>query len=240
MKKYLLGLGLIFGLISTTSAQQFSYGLKGGVNYTMGGEIRGERSGVNSNGEPNHWNGTAEGSSQIGFHGGAFLQVNFGKFFLRPEVVYTSIALKFDFPKYPTQYHTPKKASLYEVQKFDIPFMIGYNVWGPVDIYAGPVYSNILSSTLEGEEVLDEVVAQNTPINLQGGVKAEFGRFGLDLRYEHSLSTPETQNLDLANGEYGVNRAYFEDSRINQVILSVIFKIGGPGLNEGRRRKACY
>ncbi|MFD1079797.1 hypothetical protein, partial [Longispora fulva] len=64
MKKYLLGLGLIFGLISTTSAQQFSYGLKGGVNYTMGGEIRGERSGVNSNGEPNHWNGTAEGSSQ--------------------------------------------------------------------------------------------------------------------------------------------------------------------------------
>lgn len=224
MKKIILGLGIFFSLISSAYSQEFSYGLKGGVNYSMGGQITGESSGVGN------WDETLEGTPAIGFHGGVFAQVNFGKFFIRPEVVYTSLELDFEFPT---------KTSTYSVQKFDIPLMIGYNVWGPLDVYAGPSYSNILDSSLMGNELEAPIVVQNTPINAQAGAKVEFGRFGLDVRYEHSLSTAEVQDLDIVRSEYGVNRAYFDDARINQIIVSVIFKIGGPGLNE-RRRRACY
>lgn len=224
MKKLIFGLGIFFGLTTAAFSQEFSYGLKGGVNYSMGGQITGESSGVGN------WAETIEGTPSIGYHGGAFVQVNFGSFFIRPEVVYTSLELDFEFPN---------KTSTYAVQKFDIPLLIGYNIWGPLDVYAGPVYSNIMDTSLMGNELEDPIVAQNTPINVQAGAKVEFGRFGLDVRYEHSLSTAEVQDLDIVKSEYGVNRAYFDDSRINQIIVSVIFKIGGPGLNE-RRRRACY
>ena len=224
MKKILTGVLFLLSFVTTTYSQEFSYGLKGGINYSMGGQITGENSGAG------YWYETLEGTPAIGYHGGAFVQVNFGRFFIRPEVEYVSLELDFEFPK---------KTSTYSVQKFNVPLMVGFNIWGPMDIYAGPAYSNILESSLMGNESDDPIVAQNTPINAQAGAKFEFGRFGIDLRYEHSLSTAEVQNIDIINDEYGVNRAYFEDSRINQFIVSVIFKLGGPGLNEGRRR-ACY
>ena len=224
MKKIILGLGLFLSLITPAVAQEFSYGLTGGVNYTMGGKI----TGITSNGL--YWGGTAEGQGEIGYHGGAFVQVNFGDLFIRPEVIYTSLETTFEFPQ---------KPSTYAVQTFTVPLMIGYNIWGPLDVYAGPVYSNVLDSSLMGHESTDPIVVQNTPINAQAGVKVEFGRFGLDVRYEHSLSTAEVQTIDIVNSEYGVNRASFNDARLNQVIVGVIFKLGGPGLNQGRRR-ACY
>lgn len=224
MKNILIGFLFFLGFTTSTYSQVFSYGLKGGINYSMGGQITGENSGAG------YWDETIQGTPAIGYHGGAFVQVNFGNFFIRPEVAYVSLELDFDFPK---------KTSTYAVQKFSVPLMIGYNVWGPLDIYAGPAYSNILESTLMGNESEGPIVAQNTPINAQAGAKVEFGRFGIDVRYEHSLSTAEVQNVDIINDEYGVNRAYFEDARINQIIVSVIFKLGGPGLNEGRGR-ACY
>ena len=224
MKNSFFALIFIFGGISLGFSQELSYGLKGGINYTMGGQI----TGIDSGG--GQFSGTVEGSGEVGFHGGAFLQVNFGNFFVRPEVVYTSIESTFDFPIQP---------AAYSVEKFDIPFLLGYNVYGPVDVFAGPVYSNILNSRLEGEEVLNTIVVQNSPINFQVGAKVEFGRFGIDIRYERTLSQAEPQGLDIINAEYGINRATFDDSRLNQIIVGVILKLGGPGLNQ-RRRRACY
>ncbi|WP_029035365.1 outer membrane beta-barrel protein [Salinimicrobium terrae] len=232
MKKYLLSLIIILAAtVSSFSQTTFSYGLKGGINYSMGGEIQGESSGEG------YWDGIAEGEGAIGFHGGIFAQVNFGNFFIRPEVVYNSLTQEFAIP-------LREENTEYSVQTFTIPLLVGYNIYGPLDIYAGPVYSNVLDAKLFGEETERLIVVQNTPINAQIGTKAEFGRFGLDIRYEHSLSNAERQNLEMDNkgvfgGAGGANRAYFEDARLNQVIVSLIFKIGGPGLNE-RRRRACY
>ncbi|MDX1762095.1 MAG: outer membrane beta-barrel protein [Christiangramia sp.] len=232
MKNYLLGLLFIFAATSPAFSQTtFEYGLKGGINYSMGGEIRGITS------SSTYWGGTVEGEGALGFHGGIFSQVNFGKFFIRPEVVYNSLTQEFAIPK-------REENTEFNVQSFTIPLLLGYNLYGPLDIYAGPVYSNILDAQIPNEELRDVIVVQNTPINAQIGAKVEFGRFGLDVRYEHSLSDAEAQELDFVNSEYGgnqggANRAVFEDSRLNQVIVSLIFKIGGPGLNE-RRRRACY
>ncbi|GHA26119.1 hypothetical protein GCM10007103_04290 [Salinimicrobium marinum] len=222
MKQYILSLFLIFGVTSLSLSQEISYGLKGGINYTMGGQITGTQARFSDE--------TFEANGEIGFHGGAFGQINFGNFFVRPEVVYTSLESTFEFPNQP---------ATYSVETVTVPLLVGYNIFGPLDIYAGPVYSNVLSSTLEGEEFLDPIVVQDSPINAQIGAKVEYGRFGIDVRYEHNLSSEEVQGLDILNAEYGVNEATFDDSRLHQVVVSIIFKIGGPGLNE-RRRRPCY
>lgn len=222
MKQYILSLFLIFGVTFLSLSQEISYGLKGGINYTMGGQITGIQARFSDE--------TFEANGEIGFHGGAFGQINWGKFFVRPEVVYTSLESTFEFPNQP---------STYSVETVTVPLLIGYNIVGPLDIYAGPVYSNVLSATLEGEEFRDPIVVQNSPINAQVGAKVEYGRFGIDVRYERNLSSEEVQGLDILNAEYGINEATFDDPRLHQVIVSIIFKIGGPGLNE-RRRRPCY
>ena len=232
MKKYLLGLLFIFAVTATGFSQTtFSYGLKGGINYSMGGEVEGFDSTLS------YWDGIVEGEGALGFHGGVFGQVNFGKFFIRPEVVYSSLTQEFAIPK-------REENSEYTVQTFTIPLLLGYNIYGPLDVYAGPVYSNVLDADIYGDEANEVLSVQNTPINAQIGAKVEIGRFGLDVRYEHSLSDPEVQGVDFDNKLFGgpdggANRGAFNDARLNQVIVSLIFKIGGPGLNE-RRRRACY
>ncbi len=124
---YLLIIGLF--LVSITHAQEFSFGIKGGVNYVMGGQITGN----SSNGL--YYDGTVEADSKIGFHGGAFFELRYKKFLLRPEFIYSSMETEFPFPKAP---------SIYAVDKISVPLLIGYNIWGPIDIYAGPAYQNVL------------------------------------------------------------------------------------------------
>ena len=231
--KYLISFALLLVTSLTVQSQTtFEYGLKGGISYSMGGEIQGNDSTLN------YWDGIAEGEGAIGFHGGVFGQINFGKFFVRPEVVYSSLTQKFDIP-------LREEKTNYSVQTFTIPVLLGYNVYGPLDLYAGPVFSNILDSSIYGAEGDPVIGVQNKRVNIQAGAKVEFGRFGLDVRYEHSLSNAQVQELDFDNTLFGgksggANKAWFNDARLNQVIVSLIFKIGGPDLNNGRRRRPCY
>ncbi|MFV8224794.1 outer membrane beta-barrel protein [Christiangramia aquimixticola] len=221
---YLLFIGFFF--FSAANAQEFSFGIKGGANYVMGGQITGN----SSNGL--YFDGTVEAESQVGFHGGAFFEVRFGKFFLRPEFIYSAMETEFPFPKAP---------AIYSVDKISVPLLFGYNIWGPIDIYGGPAYQNILDGTLEGTEPPNQtIIAQNTPLAGQIGVKAGFGRFELDLRYDHSLSTAESQGLDIINADYGINKANFDDARLNQILLSLSFKIFDSAANPGRRKGGCY
>lgn len=226
MNKKVYLLILVLFCFTLTHAQEFSFGIKGGANYVMGGQITGN----SSNGL--YFDGTVDADSKIGFHGGAFFEIRFGKFLLRPEFIYSAMETEFAFPTAP---------SIYAVDKISVPLLLGYNVWGPVDIYAGPAYQNILDSSLEGTEPPNQViVAQNTPLAAQAGIKAGFGRFEVDLRYDRSLSTKEEMSLDIVNSDYGINRATFNDTRLNQILLSLSFKIFDSEANGGRRKGNCY
>lgn len=210
----------------------YGYGIKGGVNYAMGGQITGSDSSLN------YWGGTVQGEGGIGYHGGAYLQVNFGRFFIRPEVVYNSLKQNFDIP-------LRESYTSFNVETITVPLLIGYKIFGPIEIYTGPVYSNVMNAKLEGLENAERtIIVQNTPINVQAGAKIELGRFGLDLRYEHTLSQKERQDLSFNNNYFGgenggANKAWFDDARLNQIIVSVTFKIGGSGMGV-RRRGSCF
>lgn len=192
----------------------------------MGGQITG------NNSTQGYFDGTVEATPKLGFQGGIFFELNLGRFFLRPEAYYTTMETEFDFPS---------KASAYEVEKLSIPLLFGYNIFGPVDIYLGPAYESIISSSLQGTEPADkEIVVQNTPLAAQAGVKVRFGRFELDLRYDRSMATKEQQPIDIINSEYGINKATFDDARLNQVLLSLSFKIGDSSNRRSRSGRGCY
>lgn len=214
--------------LSTVHAQELKFGLKGGINKTFGGTITGIAS------TPQYTDDTFHAEGEIGFHGGAWAQVNFGRFFVRPEAYYAALESRFDFPTQP---------SIYAVDVFTIPVLAGFNVWGPLDIYIGGAYNNIMNSSLEGTEPADQtIVVQNNPISALAGLKVEFGSFGLDFRYDRTLATEERQNVDIVNSIYGINRANFEDARLNQFIVSLTIKLWDSSNDNRRRRRggSCY
>lgn len=192
----------------------------------MGGQITGRQSGPN-----NDWAETITGQGKMGIHAGVFLQFNFGELFLRPEIIYTSLESSFEFPR---------KPATYVVEKFDIPFLVGYDLQGPLSIYAGPSISYLLDAKLEGDEKETFLVVQQIPVSAQFGALLEFGNFGVDLRYEHSLFKADAQTLDiLENGPegYGANLVSFEDTRLHQVIFGVTYKFTNT---ESNRRRYSY
>lgn len=196
----------------------------------MGGEITGIAS------TPMYPDDTYNAEGEIGFHGGIWTQLSFGRFFLRPEVMYSVLESRFDFPRNP---------AIYNIDLLSVPFLAGYNVIGPLDIYAGPVYNKVIDARLEGTEPTTDpplIVVQNFPLSAQIGAKVEFGSFGLDIRYDHTLATPEVQSLDILFSEYGVNRATFDDARVNQIIVSLTLKLFDSE-NAGKKRRrggSCY
>ena len=99
-----------------------------------------------------------------------------------------------------------------------------------------------MNATMEGTQPVNQtIVVQNTPLAVQAGIKASFGRFEIGLRYDRSLASQETQIIDFDNGEYGINLTEYDDLRVNQFLVSLSFKIGDSESNTGRRRgRGCY
>ncbi|CAN5194310.1 hypothetical protein BH23BAC2_BH23BAC2_02700 [soil metagenome] len=230
MNKFIVLISLALFSLTAAQAQEFKFGVKGGINKTFGGQITGIASTSQYTGD------TFNAEGEIGFHGGLWTQLSFGRFFLRPEVMYSKLESRFDFPRRP---------SIYNVDLLSVPFLVGYNVWGPIDIYAGPAYNKVMDARLQGTEPTDNpplIVVQNFPLSAQVGAKVEFGSFGLDVRYDRTLATEEPQGIDIVNSTYGINRATFDDSRLNQIIVSLTIKLWDSE-NIGKRRRrggSCY
>lgn len=245
--KTLLTTLLILTGITISNAQRFGYGITAGTNFTSGGQIKGNP--INEGGELVYWNGTSQGQSKAGFHGGAFVEVNFGDFFVRPELVYTSLKSEFVFPN---------RISTYSIDKLDVPLLIGYNVANILGLYAGPVYSPIFKNSFDYKESTivridgeprfyegNSLQEPDIPVNLQLGIKSEFSGIGVHLRYEYNLSSPTPEKIDILNQDIGrdingVNVATVEDARLSQLILSLSYDFSDLYSSSDNRRRGKY
>ena len=60
----------------------------------------------------------------------------------------------------------------------------------------------------------------------------------LDLRYEYTLDSGKNQRIDIPGL---MNNAYFDDGRLNQLMLSLNFKLwDSENPWNWRRRRSCY
>ncbi len=197
MKK---GILILLMLFTASTYAQSGFGITGGLNYADNGEI--EYSDITSAGE----DAVKGGDSKAGYHAGLFYRAEFAKFFIKPELLYTETKSSYEY--------NDRKAD-YSIQKLDLPVMVGINLIGPVNVFAGPSLQYILENDFEGVSLGD--VENEFTVGAQFGAGVQFGGFGVDVRYERGLKDNEAAVLDL-NDPDGVQRV---DARPSQIIFSL-------------------
>nr|WP_308427545.1 outer membrane beta-barrel protein [Arenibacter certesii] len=192
MKKRILM--AVFALVSITAfAQKGSgFGIKGGLNY-----------GANGNYFESAENAYESPKSNVGYHLGVFGK--FGdKIYFRPELVYT---------KMKSEYNNDN----FDMSKLDAPLLVGINVVGPLQVFAGPALQYILDTDFKDVEFGD--VKNEFSVGLNIGAGISFGNLGIDLRYERGFSKNE---VDIVDGVLSGDRI---DTRPDQLILSLAISL---------------
>ena len=198
MKKRLLILMLIAG---TSALAQSGFGVKGGLNYSDNGKI--EYTDLTGAGENIL---EEEANRKTGYHFGIFYRADLGPLFLKPELLYTTTK---------SSYNYDNETADFDVTTLNLPILVGMNVLGPINVFAGPSLQYYLENDFEGLS-LEELENEFT-VGAQFGVGVQFGGIGIDVRYEQALSENQAEMARSIGGEENVRL----DSRPNQFILSL-------------------
>jgi hypothetical protein len=193
MKK-LIVLALIF--IGGTAVAQSSYGIKGGLNYGAAGDYKTISEGFDDA-------TTIKGKNKTGYHLGGFAKFEFLGIFLQPELVYTRLNTEYDTFEY-------------KIDKIDAPLLVGLNVFGPLNIKAGPSFQYILNNELDNSTVQISEVEDKITLGYQLGAGINLGRLGFDVRYEGAFKE-NTAFSETASENFSI------DSRPSQWIFSLAY-----------------
>ncbi len=203
MKKVLLVCLLFFG-VSQYSDAQVQFGLKAGVNY-------------NSDSFNNVSNDVLDGAeSRTGYHVGVWFRAKLPVvgLYLRPEFVYTELSNDVTYDN-----STLARTTDFKLRKIDVPVLVGKKIFGVGNVYAGPAFQYTLSSDF-GLSDLSEVSIDQFSLGIQLGGGIEFGRLGIDVRWERSLSKTETRFVDNS-----INSDISFDTRVSQIIFGVSYRL---------------
>ena len=199
-----------------TYSQEFTIGARGGLNYYSIGDIN-SRGGSIQAGKPDE---LFSPQKELGTQFGAFLNIEFGKIFIRPELNFASHKNSYDFPD--------KRAS-WKRSRIEVPILIGYEIFDPITIYTGPGFNFYKDARLDGVQVTTFSDGgpdlEKSAMNLNFGIMLKAGRFGIDLRYEINSRESEEELLDIIRSEYGVNLADLRSYKTNIVSLSLFIDI---------------
>lgn len=218
------------------SSQDYTVGLKGGINqnnigdfYSIGGSIG---AGVPDESFP--------AENEIGHQYGIFFNVQINYFFIRTEVNFVSLENFYDFPTKPAKW---------SAKQVDIPILFGYNIYRPVSIYSGLIFSSITEMTMEGWEDTGwpgtaPFTYMNSSTSISAGILIKFSRIAVDFRYQYGLSPVLEQRLDMIKTfeGYGVNIGDLVEYNSSQFMLSLqvdLFSFGG-GRNRNNRFKSDW
>lgn len=195
MKKVILLMCLTFGFNQLSNAQ-VAFGLKGGVNYNSN-SIKETAQDV--------FNGV---ESKTGFHGGIWLRAKIPVIglYIRPELVYTKLENE-------VFYNQVAKTTTHTFQKIDIPVLLGKKIFGFGNAFIGPSFQYILDADF-GIDDISSVDADGFTMGIVFGGGFEFGKLGIDVRWERGFSSIESSFVgNLGDVKY--------DTRINQIIIGL-------------------
>ncbi|AZJ35766.1 porin family protein [Tenacibaculum singaporense] len=199
MKKVILMVFLFLGGFQLAQSQ-IQGGIKGGINYN---------SDSFSDVKDDVFNGA---KSKTGFHAGAWLRIKLPAtgLYIRPELVYTQLSNE-------VQYKPTTTVTTYDIQKIDIPVLLGLNFLKVGHVFAGPSFQYILDSDFDIED-LKQVDSDGFSVGLQLGAGIELGKLGLDVRWERALSDTEAEFVDSNVGNVNF------DTRVNQIIIGLSYR----------------
>lgn len=200
LKKIIFPTFLVIAISFSVNAQS-GFGIKAGYNYNSNGDLKADFQSIPS----------LKSSGKSGFNIGIYDKFNLGLFYIRPELVYT---------KTNSQYLLNNQNQNYNLSKLDLPILVGLNVIGPLNIFAGPDFQYILSNNLTGLGF--QSIKNNYTLGLNIGASVELGKIGIDIRYERGLNANEANFLEnnIANPSL-----YILDTRPQQFIVNLSYSL---------------
>jgi hypothetical protein len=213
---------------SPVLAQDYFIGIRGGVNFNTIGELHhlGTASGGGINVTPVD-DAFYTADKTMGNHYGIFFKANFGRFFIIPEFNFTSMKNTYPLAILPANW---------SASKMEVPILIGFHLYKPISIYAGPSFSSVTDMELEGVEY--PILFDKNSTGFNAGILIEYKRFGLDLRYQYGITAVDKQRIDMFRATYGTNVAYLLDYNPSQISLS--FSVNLLQFNIDKNRKSSY
>lgn len=193
---------LAFG-VSQISTAQIHFGVKAGVNYNDNGDLT----------LSSAFGDVITGAeAKSGFHAGIWFR---GKLpiiglYIRPEIVYTEVKSAYLY----------KAASVpYNFQKIDVPVLVGKKIFGFANVFIGPSFQYILSSDF-GISTVNEVSLDKFSVGMQSGFGIEFGKVGIDVRWERGLTNTEASYFNVSDAS-----TFHIDNRTSQIILGLSYRL---------------
>ncbi len=194
MKKYVAILVILTSTVSWAQSES-GLGITAGANYGSTGDLK-------ENGQTIIDNPKEE----LGFHLGVYYKLDFGIIYVRPELKYTQLSNEYNGVQF-------------DIEKLDLPILIGAEIIGPLHIFAGPSLQYVMDTDIQDIDATD--VENDFTIGAQFGIGINLGNLGIDVRYERGLTDNELSFID---NTVNINRPLTIDSRPEQIILALSVK----------------
>lgn len=202
MRKIILVIIVLVAFTQVTYAQ-LDFGVKAGANYNFESFIDVKDDVLSGS------------KGKMGFHAGLWTRVKIpaADLYVRPELIYTFLSNEVTFDD-----DVDSKAD-YNFQTIDIPILLGKKFLKVVHAFVGPSFQYIITSDLKLEDAVDEITSLTTDVSgftvgFQAGAGLEFGKFGVDVRWERAFSDVAS-NLIQDNVDTDIEF----DTRINQIVV---------------------
>lgn len=214
-KNYLLTVITLLFIVSV-EAQEYGFGVRGGINtYSIGNIVT-----VGSAGPPPGL--IFEPTKDIGYQFGGYFFAKFGKFYIKPELNYLSSQNHYDFPN---------RTSKWTTSRLNVPVLFMYDLFESVSVYAGPSFNFQGETTIEGVQQTSFTTGTPGPdlkksaFGVNIGFIYRYKRLGIDLRYEMGQGKTNQEREDFINSAYGVNLADLRSYKPNVFSLSLSYDI---------------
>ncbi len=167
---------------------QVRFGLKGGLSTTS---LTMETLKTLTSGETQYTVEALEGGN-YGFHAGAFVRFNISRFYIQPELLFSSRTNEYTITE--LEESPVESISKQQFNKLDLPLMLGFYL-GPLRLNAGPSASLLINSPSDLIDHPDfNAMYQDLTFGYQAGIGVDIlKRLTVDLRYEGSLNKYQTQ-----------------------------------------------
>jgi len=196
---------LTLTLFTFSFAQNIEFGAKAGLNYNFGGDLKQVVDNIGNNAS----DVISGAENKAGYHLGLWAKMDVLGFYIRPELIYTELNHSYA--------NSNKNVSTdFSTKKIDIPILIGINIAGPVNIFAGPSFQYVTTSDFTQND-FKNIKKKDFSAGLQIGAGADFGRFGLDVRWEKGFSSD-------VDGEF-LDTDINVDNRPNQIIFGLSYQL---------------
>ncbi|MHA7130994.1 porin family protein [Algoriphagus namhaensis] len=201
MKKLVVLLLFLAGLVQTSYAQNFAFGPRLGISQTKLSFEKGN---------------FIPQDAEVGYHLGVFARIGGAGLYVQPELLYTQTSGSFviNQPAGPSPGGSPTVFEA-EFNRLDIPVMVGVKLFKLLRIQAGPIASIDVNSDLKSSfNTINEVDFKTASLGYQAGIGLDIGNFYLDAKYEGGL---DSVTEDIAGFE--------TDQRVNQWVFSLGIKL---------------